>query len=184
MSYIVKLPGKDSKIYQEIKQNLKPLLHGTTLVIDCSIGSMASQPGWAVYKKGQLSSSGTLSIDPRGTKWERLRELHRQLRNLSQKHEPDICVFEQVPVSGHGGRSQVSHASLLYAVGVTMAAVIADAFIGVQPIVWKGRVREGYVKGDEQDAVEMGFIVIEIARVLSTEDPVRVYNKKPLNEIG
>jgi hypothetical protein len=85
---------------------------------------------------------------------------------MSKQYTIDVCVYEQVPVSAHGGRSQVSHASLLMAVGVTMAAVDARMFIGIPPVTWKKHASPGYVKGDEQDAIEMGRIVIEMAKAL------------------
>lgn len=174
---MIKLPGKDTQIYADIRNHLKHILDGTILVVDPSIGSMSSQPGWAIYQAGVLIASGTLEIDPRGEKWTRLHELHRLLRNKSLEIEPDLCIFEQVPVTGHGGRSQVSHASLLYAVGVTMAAVQADAFLGITPIVWKSRTRPEYVKSDEGDAIAMGYVVIDIAREIARVDPKQIYRK-------
>jgi hypothetical protein len=173
----MKLPGKDTQIYKDVRNNLRAIIEGTMFVVDCSIGSMSSQPGWAIYQSGEYVSSGVLHIDPRGEKWTRLHELHRLLRNKSLEAQPDICVFEQVPVTGHG-RNQTSHASLLYAVGVTMAAVQADAFIGLTPIVWKSRVRPGYVKSDERDALEMGYIMVEIARAIAETDPHKYYGNR------
>ena len=158
------LPGKSTIIYSELVAARKLLLKGNVLSIDPSIGSLSSMPGWALYQGGELVSSGCLEIDPKGAKWERLKEVYRLLRNMSKQHTIDVCVYEQVPVSAHGGRSQVSHASLLMAVGVTMVAVDARAFIGIPPITWKKHVSSDYVKGDEEDAIQMGRIVIEMAR--------------------
>ena len=172
---MVKLPGESTKIYQAIRDNIKPILTGTMLVIDPSIGSMSSMPGWALSQAGVLVYSGTLKIDPTMENWEKLRELHRLLRNMSLDFQPDICCFEQVPVSAHGGRSQVSHATLLMAVGVTMCAVQADRFIGLAPNMWKPKVRSTYVKSDENDAKEMAWIAIEIAKEILRTDPPRRY---------
>jgi hypothetical protein len=52
------------------------------------------------------------------------------------------------------------------AVGVTIAAVDARAFIGIPPICWKKYIRDDYRKSDEADAIEMGRIVIEMAQLL------------------
>jgi hypothetical protein len=172
-----KLPGKDTEIYRSVRSNLKYIIEGSILCLDPSMGSMSSQPGYAVYRAGKLVESGKLNIDPRGEKWERLHELHRQLRNLSRRIVPDLCLYENVPVSAHGGRSQVSHASLLMAVGVTLAAVEADAFIGITPMVWKSRIRDTYVKSDEADAIEFGWITIEIAKLIAQKDPYGYYNR-------
>lgn len=164
------LPGKSTQIYAELENARKLLLKGNVLSVDPSIGSLSSMPGYAVYQAGTLYASGTLIVDPKGTKWERLKEVYRLLRNISKQYTIDVCVYEQVPVSAHGGRSQVSHASLLMAVGVTMAAVDARAFIGIPPVSWKKHVSTNYQKGDEQDAIEMGRIVIEMAVVMEQQE--------------
>jgi Holliday junction resolvasome RuvABC endonuclease subunit len=159
----IKLPGKDSQVYKEIAHGANLLVHGKVLAVDPSMGSHSSMPGWALYDAGELIQSGVLDINPDGTKWERLKEVYRQLRNMSLEHRIDACIYENVPVSAHAGRSQVSHASLLMAVGVTMSAVDARVFVGIPPIVWKCRASEGYIKGDEEDARQLGRIVIEMA---------------------
>lgn len=164
MGDISYLPGKKSAIYQHIVEHAKLLANGVVLVIDPSIGSLSSMPGYAVYERGLQLAAGTLTIDPSHSVPARLKEVYRQLRNLSKLHRPDICVYEEIPVSAHGGRSQVGHASLLKAVGVTLAAVDARAFIGLLPVVWKNKVREDYVKGDKEDAIAMGYIIVEAAR--------------------
>ena len=158
------LPSKGSNIFEAIRKSRKPLVSDTVLVVDPSIGSRSSAPGWAVYQVGKLVESGILIIDSEAPKWERLRELHRQLRNLSKKWDPYVCVYEDVPVTAHGGRSQVGHASLLMAVGVVLAAIDAPNFVPMPPVSWKRWVRPEYEKGDEQDAIEIGWITIEMAR--------------------
>jgi hypothetical protein len=157
------VPGKKTQIYSNIQDAAVIITEGIVLACDPSIGSQSSMPGWAVYDAGEYVDAGVLNIDPTGTKWERLKEVYRQFRNLSRRFMVDACVYEEVPVSAHGGRSQVSHASLLYAVGVTMAAVDARKFIGIPPVTWKRFVSEYYVKSDMQDAIEMGQIVIDMA---------------------
>lgn len=158
------LPTPGTNIYNSVVYNLKLLTEGRILVIDPSIGSLSSMPGYAVYDNGLLLASGVLKIDPKEEMHTRLKEVYRQLRNLSKLHSPDLCIYEDVPVSAHGGRSAIGHASLLKAVGVTMAAVDAREFLALAPSVWKKRVGPEYVKSDEQDAITMGFIAIEMAK--------------------
>lgn len=172
------LPGKSTQVYAEILDGANLFVNGKVLAVDPSMGSHSSMPGWALYDAGELVTSGILNINPDGAKWERLQQVYRQLRSLSIEFQIDACVYENVPVSAHAGRSQVSHASLLMAVGVTMAAVVARVFVGIPPIVWKCRASEDYVKSDEQDAIQMGRIVIEMAQLILSKQAVDS-NKKP-----
>lgn len=172
------LPAKSSLIYNAVRDNCFELVGGTVLIVDPSIGSLSSMPGWAAYIAGVLQDSGTLEIDTRLQRWERLKQVYQQLRLLSTGWAPDVCIYEEIPVSAHGGRSQVAHASLLNALGVTMAAIDAPAFIGVLPVVWKARVSPDYVKSDEQDAIEIGRIAIEMAQLIREKDPPRQYRRK------
>lgn len=175
------LPGKKTQIYQHIRDACKELVEGVVLVVDPSIGSSSSLPGYAVYRAGVLLDSGVLEVHVDGTRWHRLKEVYRQLENLSKAWAPDVCVYEEIPVSAHGGRSQVSHASLLLALGVTMAAIEAPAFIGIAPQSWKRLVSADYVKSDEQDAIEMGRIVIDMAAEMLRIDPPRKYRSGSSN---
>lgn len=151
------------------------LVRGVVLVVDPSMGSSSSLPGWAVYSGGDYADSGVLEVHTEGSHWHRLKEVYRQLENLSKAWLPGVCVYEQIPVSAHAGRSQVSHASLLMALGVTMAAVEADGFVGIAPVSWKRFISPGYIKSDEADAVEMGRIVIAMANEMLRVDPPRKY---------
>jgi hypothetical protein len=157
-------PSKGSNIHAAVTAAKRALIDGTALIIDPSIGSRSSMPGYAVYVAGKLTESGTLRINPDESKWERLREVHRQLRNISKLHDPDVLVYEDVPVTAHGGRSQVSHASLLMAVGAALAAVDCPHVVPMPPSSWKRWARPEYEKGDEADAVEIGWVTIEMAK--------------------
>lgn len=180
------LPGKQTQVYTNIRNACGELVNGVVLVVDPSIGSTSSMPGWAAYIGGVLQDSGTLQIDlPQATetpRWTRLRQVYQQLSRMSAAWKPDVCIYEEVPVSAHSGRSQVSHASLLNAVGVTMAAIEAPSFVGIPPITWKKFVTADYVKSDEQDAVEMGRIVIAMAREILIKDPPRKYRSADVSE--
>ncbi len=173
------LPGKRTQIYAAIRENCLALSRGVVLVVDPSMGSLSSKPGWAVYSAGDLADSGVLEVHTEGTRWYRLKEVYRQLANLSAAWYPGVCVYEEIPVSAHNGRSQVSHASLLLALGVTMAAVEAEGFVGIAPNSWKRFVSDGYLKSDEQDAIEMGRIVIDMANEMLRVDPPRQYRSVP-----
>ena len=168
-------PGNKTQVYANIRGSVDALINGVVLVVDPSMGSLSSLPGWAVYRSGVLVDSGVLEVHVEGTRWSRLKEVYRQLANFSAAWKPDVCVYEEIPVSAHGGRSQVSHASLLLALGVTMAAVDAPAFVGIPPISWKRFTSSDYVKSDEQDAIEMGRITISMARSIMSLDPPRRY---------
>lgn len=175
MSKSSTLPGKATKIYAAIQDAAVLLTEGVVLACDPSIGSASSMPGWACYESGTLVDSGTLDIDASAERWDRLKQVYRLLRNMSRMYKVDACVYEDIPVSAHSGRSQVGHASLLMAVGVTMAAIDARKFIGIPPVTWKRLVGPDYVKGDAEDAREMGRIVIAMAQEIRELDPPRRY---------
>jgi len=172
------LPSKSSAAYAAIRENVLPLTRGIVLVVDPSIGSQSSLPGWAVYGGGDsLLDSGVIPMDVTESRPYRLRAVYDKLENLTTAWQPHVIVYEEVPVMAHAGRSQVSHASLLNAVGVTLAATHLPGvgYVGIQPIVWKKRVSADYVKGDEADAIEMGQIVIAMAHEILLKDPPRKY---------
>lgn len=171
------LPGKKTAAYGAIRENCLGLTRGTVLVVDPSIGSQSSLPGWAVYGAGDLVDSGVIPMDVTESRPYRLRAVFNKLENLTVAWQPSVVVYEEVPVMAHAGRSQVSHASLLNAVGVTLAATHLPGvgYVGIQPIVWKKRVTAEYVKSDEQDAIEIGRITIAMAHEILKTDPPRKY---------
>jgi hypothetical protein len=57
----------------------------------------------------------------------------------------------------------IAHASLHKALGVILSVPGPTGFVGIMPFSWKKLVRDTYVKGDEADAVEMGYVAIEVA---------------------
>ena len=157
------LPKKSSKLYKDILPLSEPLVCGVVLVIDPSIGSSSSSPGVALYEQGELVFA--TEINTGGSHlplWRRARELGLQLSALCAKHHPDVLVFEDIPATS--GYNQNAVASLLKAVGVTLACTTSDHVLGVHPTSWKGCVRDEYVKGDANDAKEIGVIVIETAK--------------------
>lgn len=172
--------SKTAKAYTEIQSCLTPLIEGSIVCIDPSIGSTSSQPGWAAYYRGELKGSGTFSIDPSLPVWMRLRKLVHQLRKLYFYWMPDVLVYEDIPSLRQGGGNANSHASLLKAVGAILSVSGPDYYVGLLPVSWKRMARSTYVKSDEADAVEIGYIAIEEAkRIQELDPPGRKYGKRP-----
>lgn len=167
--------SRTAKVYGEIRSCLTPLLYGTVICIDPSIGSSSSQPGWAIYMAGHLIRSGILKIDPTGDIPTRLQELRRLLRNLYQTRPPDVLVYEDIPAQRHAaggaGGNAVGHASLLKALGAILSVSGPRHFVGILPVSWKRLARPTYEKGDEADAIEIGWIVLQEARRILETDP-------------
>lgn len=153
-----------SKMYAEVKKYANTLVVGTALVVDPSIGSSSSSPGWAIYDKGTLVTSNT--IDTGGSHlplWQRARNLSAAMQAICQQYRPDILVYEDIPATS--GFNQNAVASLLKAVGVILSSTDTEEVLGIHPASWKPYVRtETYIKGDQSDAIEIGHIVTNLAR--------------------
>lgn len=156
--------GLKTKLYVPMKKYHKLLLKGTILSIDPSIGSNSSMPGWAVYAQQELVDSGIIHINPSQSVPLRLQAVSRKIRQLIDMWKPDIMVYEEIPSQRYGGGNANAHASLLKALGVVLSVPGPTAHLGMHPLTWKRLVRDGYEKGDEQDAIEMGWIAIDIAK--------------------
>lgn len=175
--------GRDTAAYGDIRNSLTTILRGVVIAIDPSIGSSSSMPGWALYRAGALISSGTLGINPDQSVWKRLRDLARAMRSLYKETDPDVLVYEEIPSQRYGGGGNANaHASLLKAVGVILSIPGPDVCVGLHPLSWKKMVRETYVKGDEADAVEMGWIAIAEAARIAETNPPGAYGKKKKQE--
>jgi hypothetical protein len=169
--------SKTSRVYEETKDNIVLLTKGRVLAVDPSIGSTSSMPGWAFYKAGVLIESGILEINPKGSVWDRLQDLSRLVRRLYKEFEIDILVYEDIPSQRQGGGNANAHASLLKAQGAIMSVPGPRAYVGIMPISWKKMVRDTYIKSDEGDAIEIGWIVIELAKHIEEKDPPGKYYK-------
>lgn len=167
MKTIKDIPPR-GKLYQEVKKHRDDLTVGVALIVDPSIGSSSSSPGWALYTKGRLSCSST--IDTGGSHlplWERARKLGEEMRQLCIQYGPDILVYEDIPATSRFNPN--AQASLLKAVGVILACTDTESVIGIHPASWKNYVHQDYRKGDEEDAIEIGRIVTELARHISRQ---------------
>lgn len=170
--------SKTAQAYGQIQSCLIPILEGTLVAIDPSIGSSSSMPGYAIYRAGILEESGILSIDSSGTIWQRLRMVVHQVRKLYQQWDPDVLIFEDIPPQRHGGDAS-AHASLIKAVGAIISVSGPDYVVGLHPRSWKLLVRPSYTKSDENDAIEMGWIAVQEARRINeTDPPGKKYGKK------
>jgi len=152
--------GKGSKVYLEVANNIKGLTMGVVVAIDPSIGSSSSMPGWAVYRASILIESGVISLPREKALVPRLRALARSMRDIYRKYLPDVLVYEEIPAQRHGFGNAEAHASLLKAVGVILSVEGPETAVGIYPVSWKGMVSDHYVKSDEEDAREIGRIVI------------------------
>lgn len=168
MKQVADIPPK-SKLYQEVKKLSLELRTGMVLIVDPSIGSSSSRPGWAVYDSGELKYSGT--IDTGGSHlplWKRARTLADELKAICDDFAPTMLVYEDIPAtSGFNANAQ---ASLLKAVGIVLAATNTDECLGVHPASWKNYVRPEYKKGDEEDAIEIGHVVVSLAFHIEAAD--------------
>lgn len=162
MKDIADIPVK-SALYKTVAGYVEPLLSSTVLVIDPSIGSSSSAPGWAVYENGQLHGAGIINTGGSHLPlWQRARTLADEIKALCDDYTPSLLVYEDIPAtSGFNANAQ---ASLLKAVGIVLAASTTDDCLGVHPASWKNYVRPTYSKGDEEDAIEIGYIVVSLAR--------------------
>ena len=154
---------KTSKAYRDIEDNLQGILDGVIISIDPSIGSSSSMPGWAIYRAGQYVASGTFDIPVHRSIPDRLRMLANHVRKLYNEYPADVLVYEDIPAQRYGMGNAVAHASLLKALGAILSVPGPDGYVGIMPVSWKKGVRDTYQKGDESDAVEIGYVVIEFA---------------------
>lgn len=163
--------SKTTRVYSEFVEHHGLVLRGVLLCIDPSIGSNSSMPGWAVYDAGLLIESGTIAINPSGSVPERLQVLNRKMRGLISQWDPDILIYEEIPAQRYGGGNANAHASLLKALGATLAVAGPRAWLGLHPLTWKRLARSSYVKSDEADAIELGYVALIISRWFSEQAP-------------
>jgi hypothetical protein len=161
--------ASDAHLNADLKLAGKLPLTGTVVVIDPSIGSTSSLPGYAVYVRRKLKESGVLQVKRSGSLQDRLQQLAKELRALYKKYDPDVLVYEEIPPRRYGGGNAEAHASLLKSVGAILSVTGPKYYIRIKPLIWKKLVTEEYEKGDEADAIEMGRIVLELSLAFVTE---------------
>lgn len=157
--------GKKTKLYENVQRLKGPLVYGNILCIDPSIGSSSSSPGWAYYQSGQLIDSGTIHTGGSHLElWQRARRLGDALRLLCNEYKVDVLVYEDIPATS--GFNQNAIASLLKAVGIVLACTTSSHVLGIHPASWKNYVRQEYKKGDKEDAIEIGYVAISLAKFI------------------
>jgi len=131
------------------------------LAIDPSTGSRSSMPGYAVFQGGKLIESGTIEVDLKGNRAERLYEINRTIRE--DFDVPDVVAVES---AGYfiGKMNPASIISLQRAIGAVIAAHPVKCLIEVPSNVWQKHTFPGYIKGDEHDAICIGLCAINTAR--------------------
>jgi len=141
-------------VYRDIHHNIDLILNGIMIVIDPSSGSKKSKTGYAVYDCGVCMDSGIIEIDHRKHVSERLQDTYDFL--TANYCQPDLLVIERI-------RGSMAHVYLHWAVGVIQTAVRAGTVIELNTGMWKNKARPEYIKGDREDALEMGYVVTKIA---------------------
>ena len=151
----------NTKIWTECRKHMDILRGGTMLCLDPSCGSASSMPGYALYSAGELVDSGIIEVSGihRDLPY-RLQDIARVLREDFPR--PDVLVIEEIPVRRFGGGSATAHASLLKAAGLMMGTVEAPLVIRVRPQVWRALRPDTWKKGDEQDAIALGYAVLQV----------------------
>ena len=161
--------SKQARAYTEVIEASYHIINGVIVAIDPSVGSNSSMPGYAVYDAGKLVESGVFNIAPSGTLPERLTKLNYFMRKLLDMYKPSVLIYEEIPPQRYGGGNANAHASLLKSVGVILSISGPMHYVGFTPMSWKKMARSTYIKGDKEDAEEIGYIAYTQAIRLSEE---------------
>jgi len=154
----VKWPAGYAEFYHSIRLHRERILTGTVIAIDPSSGG-TSQPGFAIYKAGEIVTSGDLDLPSKRPIYERLQLLHERVMKLTPE-PPDVFVIEQI----RGQR--FSHHFLLFSIGATIAAARTPRVIEIPLNVWRAlaKATPGYIKADCMDAELQGKSIIMLAQ--------------------
>jgi hypothetical protein len=153
-----------SKIDANINRYYQTILSGTILVIDPSSGSSSSMPGYAIYEHGILKDQGYIDVPIPN-------DIHVRLRYIMQciqKQFPivDILVIEDIPIRMGRFTSGVAVRNLHRSIGVFLAAVKCNTVIEITPASWRRYIDAAkYAKADWNDAIVMGYTVVDKARL-------------------
>jgi hypothetical protein len=132
-------------------------LTGTMLAIDPSSGSRESQPGFALFNKGILVDAGTIEVTAGDDIHRRLFELRRSL--MEDFTVPDVLITELIPPFMNTGFNR-SILNLHYSVGVVLSVFYCPT-IRIPPTVWRKHIDDAYIKSDRNDAIMLGYTVID-----------------------
>ena len=172
-----------SKLDKAVASNIGPLLNGTILAIDPSSGSANSQPGYALFKSGQLEDSGLVRIRSGDEVHNRLYRLSHSLREDFE--QPDLLVTENIPPfmgEGPGAAFATRNViSLHQSVGVIMSIWDVPVLL-VSPRSWRSLVPDNYHKSDENDAIMLGWTAIHKA-LLANSLEFREFDERLLHKL-
>lgn len=152
-----------SKLDLAVSQHADKALNGYLLAIDPSSGSEKSQPGYAIYRGGQLVDYGLINIKWGDAVANRLYRLAKSLREEFQ--QPDLLVVEHLaPFMGEGKSffSTRNVISLHQSVGVIMS-IWDIPVLAVSPRSWQSLAPDNYQKSDQNDAIMLGWTVLHKA---------------------
>ena len=137
------------------------ILEGSMLVIDPSSGGTSrkgeqSNAGWAEFKNGKLKASGIIELDHGKYKEDRLRAISDCLRS-EFKANYDLMVIENI--EGYGAAK-----TLIQACGAFICST-NGRLIEMNVKTWQAIANRlgGWVKGDEADAIYIGWACVAFA---------------------
>lgn len=145
--------GKDLKKLQDFcTTHNAEILRDHVLAIDPSSKSV----GWASFMSGVLKDSGTIRVA--GVAHSRLREIYDELWERFAE-VPSVLAIEKI-------RGRGSSHILVWSVGVIQTAIRSQLVVEIPINFWKVLAKEDetYKKTDENDAIKIGNVLIEIAK--------------------
>lgn len=159
----IQWPAKYFKFYAQIRAASNLLLNGTVLAIDPSSGG-SSQPGWALFKAGQLVGQGEIQLPSKRTINDRLQVLYDEVYKLTDTR-PDMLILECV------SKGTMAHPFLVWSIGTVIAAARAHAMTECPINVWKAvaKAMHEYEKTNASDAVLIGQSLILLAQKFHEE---------------
>ena len=155
----MKKPKKAVTVAEKQIERFGPLLtQGSLVALDPSSASRQSLPGFSVWKAGVLVDSGLIDVHHALALNSKLFGIANTLR--TEFEEPDLVVTELI--SSYMGGFSKSIMNLQRSVGVIMS-IWDRPLVEVSPVTWHKRTPEGYQKGDEADAIMIGWTAVQIA---------------------
>lgn len=165
-----------SKASDLCEKHRELILSGTMMSVDPSSGGPGSNPGWALWEQGRFVKSGMISIVGSRATPSRLGTL---LEQVSTFNTPDIMIVEDVGIIR--GKFPTMNKSLIWSVGVVLAALKPKVVVEIMPKSWqKYTDKDTYIKSDENDAVMLGWAAICMALKIDDKCPqeiLRTYGK-------
>lgn len=172
--------GKElSKCKEKFWKYRELICNGTLLAIDPSCVSSSSMPGYAIYRGGKFIEGGILNIKYHPDLFRRLSRIRHTMQ--TEFSDIDVMIIEKIPVKPLFNRKQAAdsgriwlnaaaHSSLMQAVGVFKGSLSEDIpVIDIAAGVWthEAKVRGlKEVKADDEDAIAIGAVAIEMTRDL------------------